>query len=136
VENTEKAMRILLSILANPVVKEHCVEEWTHFDWAAARVKASNRQSTISKIFFSTNVALAGLVENPVSFYLQVRFFFTHKNQSKYDKKLFFLSPRPCLFAQSFHKCGLSAANQQPGKRTGRQPSFVSSNARPAISEV
>uniref|UniRef100_A0A915E9L2 Uncharacterized protein n=1 Tax=Ditylenchus dipsaci TaxID=166011 RepID=A0A915E9L2_9BILA len=89
----DKSMRILLNILADPIVsKEFQVDEWTHFDWTSARTKTSNqRASNLAKIFFSTNVAIAELVENPVPFYMQA------------------LSVRPEL-SELWYECGKAAA--------------------------
>lgn len=55
-------------------MKEFYVQNWYNFDWEASEVKASRILSNMSKIYFSVNVAMAGLVDNPVSFYLQVNF--------------------------------------------------------------
>lgn len=55
-------------------MKEFYVQNWRDFDWEAAEARSTRILSNMSKIYFSVNVAIAGLVENPVLFYLQVIF--------------------------------------------------------------
>lgn len=74
--NQQKSLKLFVEILLNPLMKEFYVQNWHSYDWEASETKATRILSNMSKIYFSVNIAIAGLVENPVSFYLQVNYFF------------------------------------------------------------
>ncbi|KAI1707240.1 hypothetical protein Ddc_14940 [Ditylenchus destructor] len=71
--NRHKACQILMEIITNPQVDEEFrVDSWEDFDWDAARQKASTRTlSNLSKVYFSANLAMVDMVENPLPFYIQ-----------------------------------------------------------------
>jgi hypothetical protein len=80
-QDNEGALRRALAVVRNSIMREFHVPDWYQFDWKAAdeRAKTAKNQAlpVTARIYARANLFLAGLVEDPVPFYMQVRFHFS-----------------------------------------------------------
>ncbi|CAK5008480.1 unnamed protein product [Meloidogyne enterolobii] len=74
----EKTAQICTSILIHPIMQNFYVSDWEAFDWIENKRKkeiGSIIHSDMAKIYFNINLALIGILDNSLDFYIQVFLF-------------------------------------------------------------
>uniref|UniRef100_A0A915MML5 Uncharacterized protein n=1 Tax=Meloidogyne javanica TaxID=6303 RepID=A0A915MML5_MELJA len=70
----EKTAQICTSILIHPIMQNFYISDWEAFDWIENKRKkeiGSIIHSDMAKIYFNINLALFGILDNSLDFYIQ-----------------------------------------------------------------
>uniref|UniRef100_A0A914H4U5 Uncharacterized protein n=1 Tax=Globodera rostochiensis TaxID=31243 RepID=A0A914H4U5_GLORO len=70
--NAERAVSIFSTLLLHPIMTKYHIPDWSAYDWKRAIADTPQKiVPNMAKLFFNINLAMIGLVEDPLQFYVQ-----------------------------------------------------------------